>query len=220
MIYQHEQDERPASERKLRGSDTSRPVTLMPKPAWKNLSIRFYTYLKNRDLNATLAIRNGWYPSQNAGDKQPRIVIPATSRDDRAYWQARAMNSGAEKRYQSPYTPREDAIVIVYPAKEGKKQVIAVEGPMDALAAAGEGWIGVSFMGNQPAREALDHFAERFEGSKILVLPDRDDEASGLALAASIAGYRIPATCILLQDAKDLAEMTRRERGELFQVYA
>ena len=115
-------------------------------------------YLESRCLSFNLAVENGWYPSTVAGDIWGRIVIPATSKiPGNYYWQARAIQKGIEPRYQSPCASRGDAIVVVWPGQRVTRRQVGcvVEGPMDALAAAGVGCVGIALMGVMPPEAAL-----------------------------------------------------------------
>lgn len=122
-------------------------------------------YIARRGLRWDLATRNGWYGTDTAMDSWPRVVIPATSRlASNRYWQARCLLNDSIikardiKRYQSPFAPRGDAIVVVWPDKLALEVTVAlVEGPMDALAAAGSGAVGIGLMGVTPSVEVIDH---------------------------------------------------------------
>ena len=126
-------------------------------------------YLSERHLSMEVALANGWYPSVDAGDKQIRIVIPATATPPNVFWQARLIDGQAHlgvslpiKRYQSPHAPRGDAIIAVWPTTPGAASlapcgaVVLVEGPMCALAAAELGFTGIALMGNSPPHAAWD----------------------------------------------------------------
>ncbi len=117
---------------------------------------RMNAYLKDRDLDPEVARVNGWYPSDSAGDDFVRIVMPAKRTDGRVFWQARALNPVLAKRYQSPHGARGDAVIVVRPLHEPKVAAM-VEGPMDALAVAGAGFLGVAMMGNTPPLCVLEH---------------------------------------------------------------
>jgi hypothetical protein len=109
-------------------------------------------YLEARGLNYEIAAGNFWYPTRGT-DASPRIVIPATCRGGRQYWQARAMDDNP-MRYRSPSAGRGEAVVVVWPPEPSNKVVIC-EGPMDALAVAGLKAIGVAVMGRCPSHESL-----------------------------------------------------------------
>ncbi len=113
-------------------------------------------YLTSRDLDPDIARANGWYPTEYAGDSFARILMPAVRTDGHVFWQARALNPVLAKRYQSPYGARGDAVIVVRPLTKPKAAVM-VEGPMDALAVAGAGLLGISVMGNTPPDAVLSH---------------------------------------------------------------
>lgn len=171
-------------------------------------------YLESRRLSAELAILNGWYPSEDYGT--PRLVIPASTLVNTwPYWQARAM-SDSPTRYKSPPAPRGDALVIVHP--EGSpKGVLVVEGPMDALAGAGEGYVGVALMGNKPSEAVLEHLIyvlKTFAGEHV-VLPDKDAFEEGATLAAKLWSRGVRCHLKQIRGAKDLAELSPIQRSLL-----
>jgi hypothetical protein len=187
-----------------------------------------YDYLAARDLDGKLASDNGWYPvsAKDSQDGVLRMVIPASNRNVFAYWQARRLDEGILNKYLSPHVPREDSVVIVCPGlKVGVERpgvAVVVEGPLDALAAAGAGTgrVGVGMMGATPPLEAYAFIARLFR--TLLVVPDNDEtgeETTGrwithLAARGAAAWLRrVPA------EYKDLAEcppaVRRRVTGEL-----
>ena len=177
-------------------------------------------YLTGRGLSPYLATANGWYPSISV-DQYLRVVIPAqTSRLGHAYWQARALNPSARVRYQSPPGSRGSAVVMVKPfGKRATPMAVIVEGPMDALAAAGEGYYGFALMGNTPPPEVLDHVIALCAARGIVgavVVPDHDSSESGPHLAAYFACGGIPTSVIGLSEwteSKDLAGASVSERA-------
>lgn len=170
-------------------------------------------YLESRRLSYKLAIENGWYPT---GGDVPRIVIPAsTIANTWPYYQARAM-SDSPTRYKSPSAPRGDALVIVHP-EENPKGCLVVEGPMDALAGAGEGYVGVALMGNKPSEAVLEHLVtvlKTFPGEHI-ILPDKDAFEEGAALTAKLWARGVTCQLKMIRGAKDLAELTPTLRAAL-----
>ena len=177
-------------------------------------------YLTGRGLSPYLATANGWYPSISV-DQYLRVVIPAqTSRLGHAYWQARALNPSARVRYQSPPGSRGSAVVMVKPfGKRVTPMAVIVEGPMDALAAAGEGYYGFALMGNTPPPKVLDHVIALCSVRGIVgavVVPDHDSSESGPYLAAYFACGGIPTGVVELSEwteAKDLAGASVSERA-------
>lgn len=136
----------------------------------------FYNYLGARGLDAGLARDNGWYPTRHAKDDVPRILIPGTRTDGHIFWQARAISSSEKRRYQSPSGGRGDALILVRPENlYTVDRAALVEGPMDALAAAECGLLGISLMGNTPNKESLEHVAKLLECvSFFFVVSDSD----------------------------------------------
>lgn len=206
MNYAHEFQERRESSKPLK------PV-VMPKEA-RGLDAMMVHYLLNRRLSPALAYNAGWYPADDNGT--PRLVIPASTLVNTwCYYQARAM-SDSPIRYKSPAAPRGDALVIVHP--EGSpKGVLVVEGPMDALAGAGEGYVGVALMGNKPSEAVLEHLIyvlKTFAGEHV-VLPDKDAFEEGAALAAKLWSRGIRCHLKQIRGAKDLAELSPIQRSLL-----
>jgi len=181
----------------------------------------FDRYLTRRHLDPALALANGWYPSYAAGDDALRIVIPAANTGCFPFWQARAVQPDVEPRYQSPHgVPREDSVVLVWSMGErraGRPVVVVVEGPMDALAAAGTGADGVSLMGAMPPLIVFDHMARLFaQSTEFLVIPDTDMLHAGLALARYERRRGCLARlCVLPLGWKDLAELPPEARASL-----
>lgn len=173
-------------------------------------------YLTDRGLSYNIAVINGWYPSWNAGDDSPRVVIPCVTSDpNNRYWQGRLLIDDGEKRlrYTSPSGKRGDAIVVVHPHGMFKALECAgtvfVEGCMDALAAAGEGYRGIATMGTFPPEEALD-LAARSAKAPFGAVADEG------ALAEMVGIWmRLPGTTKLAvpYPDKDLAEKHPAERG-------
>ena len=176
--------------------------------------VRIYSYLSERGLDHSLAIENGWYPSTQAGDSHARIVIPCTHSNGRVYWQARALDAGVEKRYQSPPYSAEGAFVLVWP-KDPVKGVVLVEGPMDALAAAECGYAGVAAMGNRPGANLLQNVLAQFPGKTITVVPDTDAIRAGAVTVGRLALLGATARLLFPVGAKDLSRMTELARRQL-----
>ncbi len=178
-------------------------------------------YLKERGLSWELAEANGWYPSRKAMDEYLRIVIPATvCVPDHVYWQARAINTDAKIRYQTPRGPRHGALICVksdltiMQNNGGSREVVVVEGPMDALAVAETGCDAIALMGIAPGPEALYHLIKLVVKRPVLVVLDNEAQAKAAAGAiimklASAGGI---AHWDSLRYVKDLAEMTYAAR--------
>jgi DNA primase len=209
MMYAHE-----IREKKIRweGPRPSLPKVRDNIFAWA----RFKSYLRARHLDPELAKANGWYPARYKDTT--RIIIPCSNRDGVPYFQGRAMNDDP-LRYASPPVPRDDSIVIVWPDESGPQRGgVVTEGPMDALAAAGMGFVGVGLMGNQPTEAVLEHlalFARAFQ--PIYVIPDADAPEFGSLVLGALAQHGLNVT-VRIAPKKDLAEMTIKQRREFFNV--
>lgn len=164
-------------------------------------------YLASRKLSTQVARHNSWYVSREAGDSYPRLVIPAVTHvTGHAYWQARDMTGKAYIRYQCPEGPRHAALIVVSPIGCSFGNVV-VEGPMDALAAAGEHYTGFALMGTQPNKETLYHLALLLGADRTVVLLDRDAKHYGVPITCFLAsnGHMTKLAC-LEGPEKDLAE--------------
>jgi hypothetical protein len=200
MIYAHEQREKKAR-------------YIGPRPGYPKVQLRYADtmsdYLGDRHLSYELAVFNGWYPTHYRGSA--RVVIPCSNSAGVPYFQARDMSGESELRYASPPAPRDDSVVLVWPELRAKGTVI-VEGPMDALAAAGLGFLGIAVMGNQPTAEVIDHivpYAKSFQ--PVIVLPDADALYFGPYMLGSLVQRGIDGA-IRAPYRKDLAEMSPKER--------
>ncbi len=179
------------------------------------LLARMAEYLEARGLCFRLARRNWWYGSYCAGDRAPRIVIPATSKiPGNVYWQARAMDDNP-KRYMSPLAPRGDAVVAVWPFNKEIVRSVVVEGPMDALAAAETGCLGVALMGATPSQDALNLTATLVCGTICSVVADMDAQEPAVGFARHLWTEGISASIVLPSPYKDLAEMPLEERKRI-----
>lgn len=205
MTYAHEYTERRREARPVRRASA------LPKPA-ADLALAQDRYLARRGLDPDLARFNGWYPSLSAGDREARVVIPASPGYLR-FWQARAMDPAVPKRYQSPHGPRGCAVIVVYPARGMTKTAVVVEGPMDALAAAGAGFLGVALMGNTPGPDVFDYLGTILAGRAVVVAPDRDAQGAGARWLAELTARDLAARLVLLP-AKDLASIRPEDRRE------
>lgn len=187
-------------------------MTSLPKAIqdWPEAEDLCRAYLEFRGLSYYLAKENRWYPSVCAGDSELRIVMPATNTKGYVYWQARAVHSSVGKRYQSPGYASSDSIIIVWPSVSNRKAVLA-EGPMDALAAAGCGHVGVAVMGKAPQPEVYDHIAKLFQNYTFQVVPDADDLMAGTEMCANLITRGIR-TSLVIGTAKDLAAASQEDR--------
>ena len=207
MDYPHEREE-----------DTpKKPYCRSLPPRDDGLTQRMQTYLEGRRLDYRLAVANMWYPSSQAGDNSPRIVTPATSNiRGNTFWQARAMD-GSEKRYQSPHAARGDAVIVVWPSGSLPDRAVISEGPMDALAAAGEGCLGIALMGDTPPEETLLLTKQYLRGIlSIIVIPDMDEPAALTGVMSRLTRLGV-SNCrlILPYPAKDFASAEPSLRTQL-----
>ncbi len=188
----------------------------------------FQAYLLGRGLPWRLARQNGWYPSSEAGDTSPRIVMPGTSSDPRnLFWQARDMWGDVLKRYQSPYAARGDSIIVTWPTEalggysrhldglgSGNAPACVLEGPMDALAASEWGFVGIAMLSNTPPEEALELMSKLTLRKHCLFVADNDSPQVMANLVAYFANRGVASARLLIPSPyKDLGEMPRQERG-------
>lgn len=171
-----------------------------------------------RKLDADIAINNGWYPSRNAGDTELRVVIPCLSSDlANRYWQARRLVDSPDKyplRYTSPHHVRRgDALAVVYPLSSKPKGTVLAEGPMDALAAAEAGFMGIGWMGTDPgdAPMVLAHRL-RIKNRPTYVFSDKDAIPAAVRIWSNFIGSML----INAYPYKDLAAMPLEERLDYF----
>ena len=204
-----------ASERNLIETGLSaKPFNLVMPTANNALSAYVDAYLEDRGLNPRVAEANFWYPSSEAGDDRPRIVIPASATPPNVYWQARAIDGDEEPRYQSPSAPRGDACILVWPKAINRSQLVVAEGPLDALAAADAGYVGVATMGAATAGQ-LDYVTKTFPKGLAIVVMDLDypkimlDVVYGLVRREWKCRVRNP------YPAKALAAMSRARRARV-----
>ena len=208
-----------------------KPFSSSYPPVDQYLWATMENYLGLRKLSFSLARLNGWYPSTQAGDGYARIVIPAFSyQAGNRYWQARAIRrlTPIEPRYQSPHNvSRGDAFVRVMPSVGTNWfpviGLVIAEGPMDALAAAECGFVGVGLMGATPGTDVLTAVArlragmgspsDSLPGTHMPVAVVADEGALGAATAIwrHFPGARLLTT----YPYKDLAEMPLDNRRKL-----
>jgi hypothetical protein len=205
LIYAHEQ-----REKKTRYEG--------PRPGFpeqdEDLDSRMDAYLHSRYLSPDLARANGWYPSRYKG--APRIVIPCSNSAGVPYFQARDMSGKAKLRYASPAASRDDSIVLLFPEGDFKGSAV-FEGPMDALAAAAHGYLGVAIMGNQPTREVFEYLVKHVRAAQpVMVVPDMDMLEFGPAVLCALGQAGISGM-IRVPHKKDLGEMNPKERMRFLQ---
>jgi hypothetical protein len=187
-------------------------LPLVDESLWEDMK----AYLWSRDLDFETARRNLWYPSSSAGDEEPRIVLPCSSvQGGNYYWQARAIRvENVQRRYQSPHNvSRGDAVLVVYPINPKDTRAAVVEGPMDALAAAGEGVIGVATMGINPPPESLVLTSKLLRGIMVLCVADSDQSEGIINVMKTLLDLGLDCRLRSTYPYKDLADVTREDRG-------
>ena len=214
MSYTHE-----AREHKDKRPRT--PAVMPPICDQKGAWDAFHRYLQERGLSSSVAMVNGWYPSLEAGDREKRIVMPATNSSGIAYWQARAIEKEAEPRYQSPPVPRGDSVIQMWPEnKEHCPLTIICEGPMDALAAAGHGVRSIALMGNTPTEETLDSVCVMLDETDIVTyFTDRDSLTQSMELVKRLMKRGVVCTISDPTPYKDLAAMPLKVRAGIIAHY-
>ena len=206
--YKHEHDEA-----RITRDDRDRPN--MPKED-AHLRQEMKSYLCMRKLSYALAVLNLWYPSAQI-DGYDRIVIPCSNSFGLPYYQARAIDQWAFVRYNSPPATRLDSVVLVWPDEtQSRHQACIVEGPADALAAAGCGFLGIGVMGNMPPSTVIAFITGVVKdmNGPVLVLPDADHVELGSYIMGSLAVQGVE-TRIVFPQEHDLAGMKPLDRWRL-----
>ena len=220
MIYQHD-----AQEAK-REPNTGVISEFPPEPAftidgvspWQTMS----EYLQGRGISFATARYNGCYPIWRKG---LRMYIPAVTRvDGHHYWQARSMD-GDQLRYESPFGPRRDALIVakrVAGREWGLINVVIVEGPLDALAVAETpgipALIGIALMGVKPPEEALVHLSyllHKWRPQSIKCIADSDSVGEMMKIQGWLSMRGYPSELRIPQWFKDVCEGTPEQREEL-----
>lgn len=183
---------------------------------------KFDKYLRGRDLDADLARKNLWFPSRDV-DGYDRLVVPGTAGEPgNLYWQARLLpgqdaSGPAPRRWESPHgCARGDALCLVWPRENRDRTRSAiVEGPMDALAAAGEGLVAVALMGVQPAYDVLLLTARLLRGTIPVIVMDQGAEREMAGNYTRLAELGLRGELVSPYPHKDLAAMDRLARREV-----
>ena len=217
MQYTHERE-----------TQQRKPVLVIPGPLPlrdEGLNGTMDAYLQSRGLDSVLAIANGWYPSRSAGDSEPRVVIPALSAfPGHWFWQARAIYGYSltdaninVKRYQSPYGNRLDAVVVMAPGVSCRDKALLVEGPMCALAGAGEGYLSVALLGNTPSDMVVRHVASLLKPFAVSYIADSDAVPQAAHLTGRLAAAGVYVILKPCRGWKDLADVPRGSRALLLE---
>lgn len=217
MKYQHERKESSGCRNETRPSiNTEAP----PAPLREQWALDMMKeYLEGRGLSYERALSNGCYPVERRGY---RLYVPARTRlQGHMYWQARSMD-GSQLRWDSPYTPRRDALTIMYGRFKDRtpvEAIVIVEGPMDALAVASlDLHIGIALMGINPTGEALEHLVNKiqmFTPKHIYCVADSDQIAGMCKVQSYMAMRGFVSKLIIPLAHKDIACYSVEERREL-----
>ena len=179
-------------------------------------------YLVSRDLDYHLAHgQYGWYPAWYNG---PRIIVPCIRTDSVGlFWQGRRIDSMpfAEdcKRWDSPHGPRGDALCYLRNpdvSKEGN--FVIVEGPMDALAAAGCGYAAIALLGVSPPGAVLAHAATIIQQRRAICIADRDSVPKWIKIQNQLGLMGIH-TKLVIPTEKDLAKLAREQRKTFLETH-
>ena len=179
---------------------------------------KFDKYLQARGLDHELARQNFWFPSRTV-DGYDRLVVPGTSdQPGNLYWQARYIGTEqGVRRWDSPHgISRGRSVCVVWPrpSKTIKGRSVVVEGPMDALAAAGAGYVAVALMGVNPSTDVLDLTSKLIRGTFTLVVMDMGAEKAMSENMAELTQRGTQAKLVNPYPSKDLAAMPKEARGE------
>jgi DNA primase len=101
-----------------------------------------------------------------------------------------------------------------YPDDERSRSVVVVEGPMDALAAAGEGYDSIALMGISPPPSTMKHVSKIIDGRPTVLVLDSEPAAKAAAMffAVTLSQDGTNVKYAELQGAKDLAAMREDAR--------
>lgn len=205
-------------------------------PPSPELQVNLSEYLRNRGLDTEVAYDNLWYPTSYL-DGWGRVVVPSTSRQaGNMYWQARLIEPpcgpsslaqptlgatqgrGMARRWESPHgCSRGDALVVVWPGVSQARAIprfALVEGPMDALAAAGAGFVGLALMGVVPPWTVMDHVCDIVRGCSVTVVMDAGAEQPMLENVLWLKQiHKGPVVALHPYPHKDLAAMPSQDRA-------
>lgn len=189
---------------------------------------RFDNYLRERNLDYALARMNYWFPSRTI-DGYDRLVVPGSSdQPGNLYWQARLIQPVTlgnakptdPRRWESPHgIARGNSVCLMWPKEPRPERFVAiVEGPMDALAAAGEGFVAIALMGVNPSTEVLCLTAKLFRGTIPLIVMDINAEAAMAENQAKLVKLGLNGKLVSPYPGKDLAALDRPARREVLRI--
>ena len=177
-------------------------------------------YLHGRDLSFSTAIGHLWYPTNEVKERDPvpRIIIPAINKYQRPYWQGRAMLKH-DLRYRSAKGGRFGSIIVVWPMVHCKKEIVLCEGPMDALAAAGLGYLGIATMGALFTKYAIKFIKSVLPSDTVIIIvPDIDTPEFGVENISSLSISGRDTVLKMPVGGNDLASMSLEAREELLKI--
>lgn len=200
---------------------------------------RFDQYLRERNLDPALARKNVWFPSRTVDGYDRLVVVGTSDQPGNLYWQARLLDPperaqdapgstipprGAvyplPRRWESPHgISRGNSLCLVWPngVVSGRPTAV-VEGPMDALAAAGEGYVAIGLMGIHPSDQVLEFVAKLLRGTRPLLVTDLNAEKDTLVVQARLREMELPTTVVSPYPGKDLAALDRPVRRKVLRV--
>lgn len=209
----HEQDKR---YERYNGLTQNEIVSIWFPDVKESLQDGMDEYLRRRNLDGALARHFGWYPAWYNG---PRIIIPCVRTDPYNFWQGRLIegvfNFATDdfKRWDSPHGPRGDA--VAYLGGLGKNLVV-VEGPMDALAATLCRADAVAILGLTPPASVFLHLAKIAAGyDKITLVSDLDGIGMWTKIQHGLTKYGVLCRLVSPSPFKDLAEAPQSERERI-----
>lgn len=202
--------------------EPKREATPMPE-AEPTLEVAMRSYLEARSLDYVTAKRaGGWYAAYHRG---PRVIIPCVRSDGGIWWQGRLIDSMKLIREEFQFQPkrwdgasgyRHDA--VCYIPGEYERQTVIVEGPMDALAAAGYGFPAIALLGVDPPKIVFDFVAQlvgkSYQKGRAFIIPDNDRMAKWVGIQNELGARGVSGQLRLVSGGyKDLAEMPAHERA-------
>ena len=152
---------------------------------------------------------------------QARLLEPPYGPRDPAQQTLEAKTGlGMPRRWESPHgVSRGDAIGVIWPRttvdQSGRPHAVVVEGPMDALAAAGCGYIGIALLSATPSEECLHLTAKLLHGIMTLAVMDIGAEDAMIFNAGWLRERGVPCRLVNPYPHKDLAACPEDQRATL-----
>jgi len=120
------------------------------------------------------------------------------------------------KRWLGSHGYKHDAVCYVQGRPEN--MTVVVEGPMDALAAAGLGYPAIAILGATPPPAVYDHAARLVSTSylkhRAIIIPDMDRVADWQNTQMELGQRGVIGSLRVIHGYKDLADMPVEERRE------